>query len=199
MARGNHAVTNYSVQTASEDARARIVKAGIRCIIQDGLSAASMAAIAAEADVSKALLHYHFADRAQLLSEIVALLGRRLIVREQGALKHEAAASSVDALWRWIEGELERGELRALLELGTVREKTVLEAVREVSAARRDIAAETVSGLFTRLGLTLRVPATLIADASVAFADGLALDKQSGRDARVSFDVFWLAMLSLGD
>jgi hypothetical protein len=98
-----------------------------------------------------------------------------------------------------MEEELERGELRALLELGTLREKIVLDTVRAVSTARRDIAAETVSGLFARLGLTLRVPATLVADAAVAFADGLTLDKQSGRDARVSFDVFWLAMLSLGD
>jgi hypothetical protein len=39
----------------------------------------------------------------------------------------------------------------------------------------------------------------LIADAIVAFVDGLALDRESGRDSRVSFDVFWLGMLSLGD
>jgi AcrR family transcriptional regulator len=158
-----------------------------------------MAAIAHEADVSKALLHYHFEDRGQLLSEMVILLGRRLITREHGALQRNDATPSVDALWQWLDLELERGELRALLELGTVHDNTVRDAREEVSLARRASAATTVEQLFVRLGLTARMPVTLIADASVAFIDGLALDQEFGRDSRVSFDVFWLAMLSLGD
>jgi AcrR family transcriptional regulator len=181
------------------DARSRIVRAGIRCVVRNGIAGASMAAIAHEADVSKALLHYHFEDRGQLLSEMVTLLGRRLITREHGALQRDDTTPSVDALWRWIDLELERGELRALLELGTVHDNTVRDAREEVSLARRASAAATVQQLFARLGLTARMPLTLIADASVAFVDGLALDQEFGRDPRVSFDVFWLAMLSLGD
>jgi hypothetical protein len=43
------------------------------------------------------------------------------------------------------------------------------------------------------------VPAALVADASIAFIDGLALDVSNGslRDPRVSFDIFWLAVLGL--
>ena len=181
------------------DARSRIVRAGIRCVVRNGIAGASMATIAHEADVSKALLHYHFEDRGQLLSEMVILLGRRLITREHGALQRDDATPSVDALWRWLDLELERGELRALLELATVHDNTVRDAREEVSLARRASAATTVQQLFARLGLTSRMPATLIADASVAFMDGLALDQEFGRDSRVSFDVFWLAMLSLCD
>ena len=46
-----------------------------------------------------------------------------------------------------------------------------------------------------------RVPSVLIADAFVAFVDGLALDRvvEPERNARISFDVFWLAMLGLTD
>jgi len=181
------------------DARSRIVRAGIRCVIRDGLADASMAAIAKEAEVSKALLHYHFADRAQLLSEMVTLIGRRLITREQSALERDEVSAPVDTLWRWLNTELERGELRALLALGTLRDTPVLEAVEEVSVARRTSSATVVEYVFARLGLTARLPLTLIADANVAFIDGLALDRESGRDSRVSFDVFWLGMLSLGD
>jgi AcrR family transcriptional regulator len=158
-----------------------------------------MAAIAKEAEVSKALLHYHFSDRAQLLGEMVTLIGRRLITREQGALERDEIAVPVDVLWRWLEVELERGELRALLTLGTLRDRAVRVAIDEVSSARRTSATATMKYVFARLGLTARVPLTLIADASVAFVDGLALDSDSGRDSRVSFDVFWLGMLSLGD
>jgi AcrR family transcriptional regulator len=181
------------------DARSRIIRAGIRCVVRDGLGEASMAAIAQEAEVSKALLHYHFSDRAQLLGEMVTLIGRRLITREQGALERDEISAPVDVLWQWLEVELERGELRALLALGTLRDDAVREAVEEVSSARRTSSAATVEYIFARLGLTARVPLTLIADAIVAFVDGLALDRESDRDSRVSFDVFWLGMLSLGD
>jgi len=158
-----------------------------------------MAAIAQEAEVSKALLHYHFSDRAQLLSEMVTLIGRRLITREQGALERDEISAPVDVLWRWLEVELERGELRALIALGTLRDGAVREAIEEVSTARRSSAAATVEYVFARLGLTARVPLSLIADTIVAFVDGLALDSDSSRDSRISFDVFWLGMLSLGD
>lgn len=188
-----------SRKTIVGDARSRIVRAGIRCVVRDGLADASMAAIAQEAEVSKALLHYHFADRAQLLGEMVTLIGRRLITREQGALEREDNSAPVDELWRWLEVELERGELRALIALSALRDPKVREALEEVSSARRASAAATVQYVFARLGLTARVPLTLIADAIVAFVDGLALDSESSRDSRVSFDVFWLGMLSLGD
>lgn len=181
------------------EARSRIVRAGIRCVVRDGLADASMAAIAQEAEVSKALLHYHFADRAQLLGEMVTLIGRRLITREQGALERDEISAPVDVLWQWLEVELERGELRALLALGTLRDDAVREAVEEVNTARRTSSATVVEYVFARLGLIARVPLALIADACVAFVDGLALDRDSGRDSRVSFDVFWLGMLSLGD
>ena len=186
-------------RSGSDDARARILTAGLRCLVRDGVAAASMAVIAAEASVSKALLHYHFDDRTQLLTELVNALGRRLITRERRAQPGNEPAASVDHVWQWIKAELDRGELRALLELGTVRASAVRHAVEDVSNARRSSTAITVRLVFTRLGLTPRVPAELIADAFVAFVDGLALDGESDRDARVSFDVFWLSMLSLGD
>jgi AcrR family transcriptional regulator len=181
------------------DARSRIVRAGIRCVVRDGMAGASMAAIASEADVSKALLHYHFSDRAQLLAEMTTLLGRRLITREQSALAYNETVTPVERLWQLISAELDRGELRALLALATVHDKAVRDAMDEVSTARRTSSAATVDQLFAQLGLTPRVSTTLIAGASVALVDGLALDRESGRDSRVSFDVFWLAMLSLGD
>ena len=158
-----------------------------------------MSVIAAEADVSKALLHYHFADRGRLLAAVVTTLGQRLIAREQGVLEHGEAASTIDLLWRWLEAEFQCGELRALLELRTVRDASVRQAVEQTGGGRRTAAATTVGRLFARLGLVPRVPATLIGDTTVAFVDGLVLECELGCDTRVSFDVFWLAILSLGE
>jgi hypothetical protein len=105
----------------------------------------------------------------------------------------------VDALWSWVDAELRSGELRALLELATVRDAPVREAWERGADDRRGSAARTVERLFERLGLTPRMPVTLLGNAHVTFLDGLAFDRGSARESRVGFDLFWLALLSLGD
>src|SRR5512138_348727 len=90
----------------SADARARIVDAGVRCIARDGVAGASMAVIALEAGVSKALLHYHYHDRATLLAEIVERIGVRTVERERAAIDESDGIGGLDALWQWLEAEL---------------------------------------------------------------------------------------------
>lgn len=183
------------------DARSRIVEAGIRCITREGVAGASMAEIALDAGVSKALLHYHYHDRATLLAEIVDRLNTRLVGRERAAMDRPGATTGVDALWNWLDGELQRGELASFVELALVREGPIREASRRAATLRRRSAAHTVEQIFGQLGLAPRVPAALVADASVAFMDGLAVDVANGsmREPRVSFDIFWLALLALGE
>jgi AcrR family transcriptional regulator len=157
-----------------------------------------MAAIAAAAGVSKALLHYHYADRARLLAEAVTQLAHRLVSRERAAMDVASGSGAVDALWSWLEGELQRGELRALLELGMLHDAEVRSACAQAAQLRHRAATRTVEQLFAGLGLTPRMPATILAGASTAFTDGLAVDAGQ-RDPRVSFDVVWLALLSLAE
>jgi AcrR family transcriptional regulator len=185
--------------TSPVDARARIVDAGVWCIARDGVAGASMAVIALEAGVSKALLHYHYHDRATLLAEIVERIGLRTVERERAAIDESDGMGGLDALWQWLEAELRRGELAALAELTMVREGPVRRATRVTASDRRRSAAHTIERLFAELDLTPRVPAPMMADAAVAFVDGLALDAANGstRDPRVSFDIFWLALLGL--
>jgi AcrR family transcriptional regulator len=182
---------------AGQSARHRIIDAAIRSLVRDGAEA-SMATIAATAEVSKALLHYHYADRASLLAEVVSQLSRRIVARERAAMKATSGSGAVDALWSWLENELARGELRTLLELGMQREPVVQTAYAEAALARCRAADETVEQLFADLGLVPRMPSGLLATASIAFMDGLAIDT-GRRDPRASFDVFWLALLSLAE
>ena len=159
-----------------------------------------MAAIASEGGVSKALLHYHYADRSRLMAEVVRHLGRRLVARERSAMDMATGSGAVDALWGWLDDELSRGELHALLELAMHREHEVREAATAVAALRLGAATQTVERLFAGLGLTPRMPAELLGAASVAFVDGLAVGVATpGREPRVSFDLFWLALLSLAE
>ena len=189
-----------SVPRAGVVARTRIVEAAIRCLVRQGVAGTSMAAIAAEGEVSKALLHYHHADRGQLLAEVVTQLGRRIVGRERAALDAASGSSAVDALWEWLADELTRGELRALLELAMQHETEVRAAAESVASVRKREATRTVEQLFAGLGLTPRMPAELLGGASVAFIDGLAIGTVvPSRDPRANFDVFWLALLSLAE
>jgi AcrR family transcriptional regulator len=192
-------VIERAAVTTSTDARGRIVDAGVQCIAREGVAGASMAAIALEAGVSKALLHYHYRDRSTLLAEIVERIGIRTIERERAAINDSDGVGGLDAVWQWLEGELHRGELAALAELTLIREAPVRRATRAAASERRRSAAHTIERLFSELDLTPSVPAPLMSDAAVAFIDGLALDVANGsaREPRVSYDIFWLALLGL--
>jgi AcrR family transcriptional regulator len=52
-------------------ARERILRAAVRAIARDGIDGLRIARIATEAGVSSGLVHYHFADREQLLAEAI--------------------------------------------------------------------------------------------------------------------------------
>jgi len=193
-------MTTRDTPTGTRGAAAgRILEATSACIVRQGAADVSLQDVAEAAGVSKALIHYHFHDKGELLARLVEWLRVGLVARQETALAGVSASAALDALWQWLSDELERGDLRALLDLALVQGTAVQAAVHATAAARREAAGNVTMHLFDALGLRPRVPAPLIADAFIAFVDGLALDRVVApeRNARVSFDVFWLAMLGL--
>ena len=182
-------------------APAKILRAAARRVRAGGLVRLSMQGVADEANVSKGLIHYHFRDRDALLARLIESLAEDIMARERAALEGCAPQDAIDALWRWIDEELQRGELRVLLELQQDPAPEAALAARRVARLRHSQAEATTSQLFGMLGLTPRVPAELMAGVAVAFLDGLAMETslQPDREARISFDVFWLALLSLAE
>ena len=156
-----------------------------------------MATIADEGRVSKALLHYNFRDRDHLLAAAVTTLADRITRREREAMAAETAHSPVDVLWQQVAAELAQGELRALLLLGINAPAAIQSAVAQATHRRREVTERTVALLFSRLRLVPRFSAASLADAFLAFLSGLALS--GAQDPRTSFDLFWLAMLGLGE
>lgn len=179
----------------------RILQAAARRIVDRGAAQLSMQEIAEAADVSKGLIHYHFHDKETLLTRVVEWMADGLADRESRALDGATPASAVEQLWSWLEGEMIRGHLRVLLELGQEPGDLLQRAIMETARRRRTSAAATVSALYSTLELRPRIPPVLMAEVVVAFADGLAIDVGARTDAdrRVAFDVFWLAMLSLAE
>jgi AcrR family transcriptional regulator len=198
-------------------APSRILGAARRLISAGGLASASIGDIAAEAGVSKALVHYHFGDKETLLARLAGDLAHEIVTREAGSLDGADGSTAVDTLWEWLEGEIARGDIRVLGSISEAAESQVRAVAARASESRRRQSAATVERLFGLLGLAPRVPAELIAGPFLAFVDGLARECRAAdgtagdgtagdgtagdgtSDPRVSFDVFWLAMLSLAD
>ena len=56
----------------SPDQRLRLLDAALACFAREGMAATSLRAIATEAGVTPAMLHYYFGDKAQLQQAVIA-------------------------------------------------------------------------------------------------------------------------------
>jgi AcrR family transcriptional regulator len=186
---------------ARGNAAERILAATAACVSALGAAQVSMQAVADAAGVSKALIHYHFRDRDELLARLVEWLTVELVRGEELVFEDVAVGPALDALWRWLDEALRTGWLRALVELGLERGAPVRQAVLRSREARRAQATQTIERLFATLGLQPRLPPPLVADVTVAFVDGLAGEAALDPDAnhRLRFDVYWLSVLSLAE
>ena len=185
--------------SAAPSAATRILQATIRLLVERGAARVSLQDVAEAAGVSKGLIHYHYHDKDTLLTRAVEGITADLARRERAALAESTPRGVVDDLWTWMNGELRRGHVRALLELAQEPSALVREAIRSAAMARRAEGTQTATRLFTVLGLQPRVPAQLVAEVMVAFMDGLAFntDLLPEENPRIAFDVFWLGILSL--
>ena len=183
------------------DATDRILTAAATRLAVSGASAMTMQEVADEAGVSKALIHYHFHDKDTLLVRLVMWIAEELVRREHTALAASAPHGAIDDLWRWLDGELARGHIRALVELAGWRGREVREATAEATRMRRMASTASAERLFSLLALRPRVPSVLLGDLLVTFVDGLASARThaGGAEARAAFDVLWLALLGLAE
>ena len=179
------------------DAPARIVDAAIGALVDAGAGALAMHDVAERAGVSKGLIHYHFRDKDALLEEAAGRLAARISEREREALASSTAATAVDDLRGWIEGELEAGEWRALLSLAQWPNARVATAAAAALAERRAMAAESAARLLALLDLRSRVALEQVAEMLVAAISGLAMTAPAADARRDACDVLLLAIISL--
>jgi AcrR family transcriptional regulator len=179
----------------------RILHATARTIADRGAGSLTMSEVAEEAGVSKGLIHYHFHDKETLLARVVEWMTRQVIERERLALASSTARTAIDDLWAWLASEIERGQLRVLVELAEWREDLVQREIEVAMRLRREATMDSTARLFELLALTPKVPLEMIAETVFAFRDGLVIVAARDSDAnpRAAFDVFWLALLCLAD
>lgn len=188
------------------DAVARIVDATIAQLVAEGIGAFNLQDVARRAGVSKGLIHYHFASREALLARAVELMHGGMSARLAGVLADDTPpAQAIDRLWDALEDELERGHLRVLGALAQDPMPEVSAAVDRALRERRRGLTALIDRLFGLLALAPRVPTPLIAEVMLAFEQGLASrgdavssgDPGADAERRATFDVMWLALLSI--
>lgn len=89
----------------SPDQRLRLLDAALVCFARKGMAATSLRAIATEAGVTPAMLHYYFGDKAQLQQAVIAerLLPAFARMRETLASADGDVAALIAAFVRGIE------------------------------------------------------------------------------------------------
>jgi AcrR family transcriptional regulator len=102
--------------TAPTERNVRILEAACTVIVRDGAHGLRMASVAREAQVSKALVHYYFATRQELLRSALQFSEQRwnAALDEQLAPLPTAAAKVERMLLAGIEPDLPFSEQRAL-------------------------------------------------------------------------------------
>jgi AcrR family transcriptional regulator len=183
------------------DASVRLLTAATQMARVEGASGLTVQGIATEAGVSKALVLYHFRDKDELVARLVGWLTRRVVEREHATLVASTAGTVMEDLWRWLDHELRLGELRVLVELGCPGSTAQCDASAESISRRLEAAEQTLTRVFSILDLPPRVSVALVAQVHEAFVSGMAVmkEQQPSANHRLTYDVFWLALLNLAE
>jgi AcrR family transcriptional regulator len=80
---------------ADDAARARLLEAAIRCVARDGMAGANVAAVAAEAGVSRPTVYRYFDDRQELVEATLMHAGRDLAERLGARLRRFPAPAEM--------------------------------------------------------------------------------------------------------
>lgn len=178
----------------------RLIDATTLVLSREGASGVSVQRVADVAGTSKGLVHYHFPDKDSLLNACIGHLTSVINAAEQVALRESSPASALDDLWDAFAKTEADGTRRALASLRADVTPATRSALLESAAQRRRAAEEIIAAIERLFSLRVPVPRGALAGAYLALMDGLTLDLsvRPDADARLAFDAFWLAVLTLG-
>jgi AcrR family transcriptional regulator len=142
---------------AQGSTKAQILRAARHVLQRDGVADLSIRAVATEAGVNLALVHYHFHSRDGLLLAVLEELNAELLARQRGV--YENPDASLSDKWRqaveFYRSDLESGYVRMLLELAAHGYANTLMAERVRAAMRgwQDLIHDVIAEALPRFGV----------------------------------------------
>jgi AcrR family transcriptional regulator len=181
----------------------RIVSAAGEIAAAAGFASLTVGKVADRAQVSTALVHYHFDTKQALLTATAHRLAAERAARRAAALAGRRALSALDALWEELSGDAATGIERAWLELQALArdDESIRGAVQAARTIERDGFSRRMPKLLEELGSEAPAGAEEAGRALAAVTDGLGVALTAGEtpDAvRAAYDAFWLMLIAAG-
>jgi AcrR family transcriptional regulator len=137
----------------------QILRAASHVLQRDGVAALSIRAVAAEAGVNLALVHYHFHSRDGLLLAVLEDLNAELLNRQRGL--YDTPDATLAMKWQqaveFYRQDLASGYVRILLELAAhgYANPQMAERVRAAMRGWQELIRDVVAGALPRFGITV--------------------------------------------
>lgn len=186
-------------QHADGGTRARIIASARRSILELGEGATSSANVAALANVSKALVHYHFRDKPTLLLAVAGKCTDQMEHRWRTSVRGPGDANAFDRCRSWVSRELDARDLELLTRLSASEDPRVRTGAEAGMRGFRGMVESQLRAALESLGVTPTIPIELVADMVSAGVLGLAVGRgdHSGNGREAILDTLWLAVLGL--
>ena len=186
---------------AKVNALDRIIDEACVAVGDVGLAGLTIGVIAERAQVSTALIHYHFDTKARLLVAAAERIAAQRAARRTTALNTGEGLGSLDALWEQLVAGVVEGIERAWLELVLFSrsDADVAKALAMPGASARHAAMRRLPSLFGELGAAPRAASEELAAALEAELDGLTMSLLAGQEpalVRTAYDAFWLTLIA---
>ena len=185
------------------DTRTRIVDAACAQIEDTGLADLTVGDVASRAEVSTALVHYHFATKDRLVEAACGRLAAQRSNARIRALTGSRGLAALDAAWSLLSRAASAGVERTWHDMA-LRARHDAE-VRRVLAEQREgehaALAAKLPTLLADLGATPAIPADEAARAVLLLLDGASLAIAEGvaaGEVKAAYDAFWLVLVTAG-
>lgn len=181
--------------------REQLIEAALAVASRDGIDAATVRAVAAEAGVSLGVVHYCFQDKDELLRAMAhaitaANLERSLGELPAGASVEQVIDGTIDALWDGIRDSRGAQLLSYELTTSSLRHPELNQVAIEQYRGQWAAAEQVLRGIEVAAGVSFTIPLEVLARTVVAVVDGYSLawlvdgDEQRARDGVRGFGTF---------
>ncbi len=167
-------------QERTESSRRKLVEAAVECISKEGFRAATLAAIADRAGVSRGLINYQFEDKNDLMAEVMRYRFERNAAAYDRTLSDIAdPVVRVDRLVDTLIENNKRPEHMAYLEIVVAArsDPALAERIAPILHKQGNIGPQSIIRYFADLNVSLE-KAIAIIQFSTAFVRGAAIEGQ---------------------
>jgi AcrR family transcriptional regulator len=183
--------------------REQLIEAALAVASRDGIDAATVRAVAAEAGVSLGVVHYCFQDKDELLRAMAHAITAQNLERSTGEFPPGASVADViggtiDALWDGIKESRGAQLLSYELTTSSLRHPELNQVAIEQYRGQWAAAEQVLRGIEQAAGVTFAVPLDRLARTVVAVVDGYSLawlvdgDEELAREGMHGFGQFLL-------